>query len=374
VQAIYYDGFPLFVDRDGELDAIAQWWREPHDEPLLMSGSAGIGKTSLALRFAQLHAGVDPQRVRHVSLSRPDPPDPETVARALGDEDGRGLLIVDDADARGREIAGPYLEAIRAVRLPLRVMVVSRVPLDLQGWRLGVSTLSVAHREHLIRHRNPTLSDEEVARLAILSEGVPLAANMLADASRWDSVPFVVERFRMSGLEGLGNAGHPQLFDDVYRRDADERVDIRVAAVNDALIARLAAEPSLMYELRPRQLEEVVADLYEKQGFEVELTQETRDEGVDLYVVRRTPFGRLLTVVDTKRHRVDRPVGVGIVRTLYGVVEAKRASAGVVATTSFFTADARRFQEELPFRLGLQDYRDLTRMLQSATEVPPPDP
>jgi transcriptional regulator with XRE-family HTH domain len=143
-------------------------------------------------------------------------------------------------------------------------------------------------------------------------------------------------------------------------------LDLRVCEVSDELIGLLSSRPELLYALHPRRLEELLAELYARQGFDVELTQQTHDEGVDLYLVRHTSFGRLLTLVDTKRHRSDRPVGVGVVRQLYGVVEAKNASAGVVATTSFFSRDARRFQERVPFRLGLQDYRDLQIMLRQA--------
>jgi molybdopterin converting factor small subunit len=155
---------------------------------------------------------------------------------------------------------------------------------------------------------------------------------------------------------------------DLEPDDPAERreIDIRMQAINGQLIRLLAEQPDRMYRLRPRQLEELMAELYARQGFDVQLTPETHDGGVDLYVVCRTPFGRLLTLVDTKRHGRGRPVGVGIVRQLYGVVEAKRASAGVVATTSFFTRDARRFQEEVPFRLALQDYVDLRAMVQAA--------
>lgn len=143
-------------------------------------------------------------------------------------------------------------------------------------------------------------------------------------------------------------------------------LDLRVCEVSDELIGLLSTRPELLYALHPRRLEELLAELYARQGFDVELTQQTHDEGVDLYLVRHTSFGRLLTLVDTKRHRSDRPVGVGVVRQLYGVVEAKNASAGVLATTSFFSRDARRFQERVPFRLGLQDYRDLQIMLRQA--------
>lgn len=53
-------------------------------------------------------------------------------------------------------------------------------------------------------------------------------------------------------------------------------------------------------------------------------------------------------------------------RQLYGAVEGKKANAGLIATTSFFSPDAKRFQEELPFRLELKDYLDLQTMLRRA--------
>jgi restriction system protein len=121
-----------------------------------------------------------------------------------------------------------------------------------------------------------------------------------------------------------------------------------------------------MFELRPRQLEELMAELYARQGFEVELTPETRDGGVDLYLVQHTAFGRLLTVVDCKRKRADRPVKVEVVRQMLGTIEETGASAGVLATTSRFTSGAVKLGKKYPFRLGLQDYFDLHSMLRRA--------
>jgi restriction system protein len=121
-----------------------------------------------------------------------------------------------------------------------------------------------------------------------------------------------------------------------------------------------------MYQLRPRQLEELMAELYARQGFDVELTPETRDGGVDLYLVQHTSYGRLLTVVDCKRKGADRPVKVEVVRQMLGTIEETGASAGVLATTSRFTSGAIKLGERYPFRLGLQDYFDLHSMLRSA--------
>jgi molybdopterin converting factor small subunit len=151
--------------------------------------------------------------------------------------------------------------------------------------------------------------------------------------------------------------------------DAARELDLRIQAVTDELIRLLAERPDYLYQLAPRQFEELMAEIFERQGFDVTLTPKARDGGVDLFLVKRTPIGNVLTLVELKRYRADRPVGVGVVRQLFGVVESKRATAGVVTTTSFFTRDARRFQEEVPFRLALQDFGDVRAMLKDAARL-----
>jgi restriction system protein len=116
-----------------------------------------------------------------------------------------------------------------------------------------------------------------------------------------------------------------------------------------------------MYDLGPRQFEELMAEIFERQGPKVQLTQQTRDGGVDLRVIHQTRAGRLLTLVDTKRYARHRPVGVGVVRQLHGAVEAQSASAGLIATTSFYTRDARNREQQIPFRIGLKDYLEVAR-------------
>ncbi len=103
--------------------------------------------------------------------------------------------------------------------------------------------------------------------------------------------------------------------------------------------------------------------LYEKHGFEVELTPPSGDGGLDLYAVRYESYGKVLTIVECKRNAPDRPVGVELVRSLYGAVEDKGASIGVLATSSSFTAGAKSLQEKHKFRLALQDWFRLQDML-----------
>jgi len=129
--------------------------------------------------------------------------------------------------------------------------------------------------------------------------------------------------------------------------------------VNDLLIAALAQNPDLMHELHPRRFEELVAALFDRMGWEVDLTSRSRDGGRDVLAVRHDDVGTFLTLVECKRFRPDRKVGVALVRSLYGVVTSERASHGVIATTSSFSRDAREFQQNLRYQVSLRDFRHL---------------
>lgn len=144
---------------------------------------------------------------------------------------------------------------------------------------------------------------------------------------------------------------------------AQRNFDILCASVNDQLINVLRQQPQLMRELHPRRFEELVANLFARRGCTVKLTPATRDGGVDIYAVEHHAFGESLYLIECKRYSESRKVGVEPVRGLYAVTEAKRATRGILVTTSFFTNDAIEFASPLEYRLALRDYNALCEWL-----------
>ena len=121
-----------------------------------------------------------------------------------------------------------------------------------------------------------------------------------------------------------------------------------------------------MYQLSPRQYEEVVAELLSRRGYSVELTPMSRDGGCDIYAAKKDSVGSFLYLVECKRYAPDNRVGVGLVRQLHGVVQQNRATAGILATTSFFTRDAKEFADDVKWQLSLRDYISMTEWLQES--------
>jgi restriction system protein len=166
---------------------------------------------------------------------------------------------------------------------------------------------------------------------------------------------------------------------DEVRTRGDEEALIWVPTVSPAVVAdlavvdrrltvHLARHPEDLHRLEPRRFEELVARMFEDLGYEVELTLQTRDGGRDIRAIRKDEAGPVLYLVECKKHRPDRLVGVGLVRQLYGVKQAERANVGVLVTTSGFTKDAREFTEHLGYELSLKDYDDLREWLRRYAE------
>jgi CheY-like chemotaxis protein len=140
-----------------------------------------------------------------------------------------------------------------------------------------------------------------------------------------------------------------------YRQLATE-----LRAITDEALHQLGEHPHWMLELHWRDFEELIAELFVRNGFEVTPTAPSGDRGVDLYAVRHSSLGSSLYVVECKRFRQDRPVGPSLVRQLRGVVDRENATCGVLATTSYFTQKAEEERDLLPFRLSLRDLKQIS--------------
>lgn len=134
--------------------------------------------------------------------------------------------------------------------------------------------------------------------------------------------------------------------------------------IESEAIAYFAKHPELLFSLHPRRFEELVASIFKSNGFDVELTPESRDGGVDIFAVRKDGMsGGLLHLIECKRYEPSNKVGIGVVQRLLGVVDHHRATKGLVITTSSFSADAVSFASQSKYRLGLNDYADLTKWM-----------
>ncbi|MCI0565146.1 MAG: restriction endonuclease [Nitrososphaera sp.] len=121
-------------------------------------------------------------------------------------------------------------------------------------------------------------------------------------------------------------------------------------------LVHLHRDPKQLHSLNRRLFEELVAELFDGFGYSVELTAQTRDGGRDVIAIGNKDLVRTKFLIECKRPEPGTAIGVGFVRQLLGVVEDERATKGILVATTYFSPDAKAFQERNEWRLDLQDY------------------
>lgn len=146
----------------------------------------------------------------------------------------------------------------------------------------------------------------------------------------------------------------------------ESRVVARVSGISDWILEGLSKHPESIHQMPPRKFEELVAKLLERDGYEVLLSPQTRDGGYDVLAEVDLEIGRVLALVECKKYDPNRPVGVEVVRNLFGAMHHRDASCGLVVTTSRFTRDAYDFQDAHRYRIDLKDFSSLKKWLDKA--------
>jgi superfamily II DNA or RNA helicase len=102
----------------------------------------------------------------------------------------------------------------------------------------------------------------------------------------------------------------------------------------------------------PTQFEELVAQLYEKQGYAIQLTGGSHDGGIDILAERDSGGARERVVIQCKHQQAN--VGRPILQQLWGVLTSDHSfTRGDLVTSSSFTTEAEVFAAGK--RLGLVD-------------------
>lgn len=99
-------------------------------------------------------------------------------------------------------------------------------------------------------------------------------------------------------------------------------------------------------------------------GYEVTLTQATRDGGKDILGSIKTECGDLLCLVDAKKYREDPKTGVSLVRTLYGTLCDYQANGAMHVSTSRYSKDPRALQQKHQYQLSLRHYTEVAGWMQ----------
>ena len=144
----------------------------------------------------------------------------------------------------------------------------------------------------------------------------------------------------------------------------DTKSPIIITDINDEIKKFFKKYPEKLYDINPRKFEELIASILEDLGFDIQLTQATRDGGRDIIANIKNAVTDFLAYIECKRYSPDNTIGVGIIRQVSGVHYLRKPSKSIIVTTSFFTKDAKEEAKLIENQLELKDFNNIKEWLE----------
>jgi HJR/Mrr/RecB family endonuclease len=263
-------------------------------------------------------------------------------------------VVVEEADVLTEEEIRDMIRAIRNYKAVRSLMIITESEIQMRGVRtLRLEGLSASDAQTLISSQLGDVSPESMAKLIEVTRRNPV------------SIRLVTQMARSMSDEQLTRVLRGELYE--LEKPSGNLVALakpKVIAVNEAMVKALKKRPEDILKLHPRKYEELIAELLDDLGYDVQLTKATRDGGKDILAYFKTEIGTYLTLVEAKRFGAHNKVGVELVRALYGTLADHSANSAMLVTTSSFSEDARVFQRRHPYELSLKDYTDVAGWIQ----------
>ncbi|SLK07482.1 restriction endonuclease [Novosphingobium mathurense] len=126
------------------------------------------------------------------------------------------------------------------------------------------------------------------------------------------------------------------------------------------LLERVQRKLISLDDLSWREFEHLISEMLAADGYQVELMRGSKDGGVDVVAIKDLgATGLFKAVWQAKKHRIDRKVGLSLVRELADTRLEHQASKAMIVTTSYLTRGALERVERDRFLLGKIDRSEL---------------
>lgn len=103
--------------------------------------------------------------------------------------------------------------------------------------------------------------------------------------------------------------------------------------------------------LDPEEFEHYVADIWKDKGWKVEVTQSSKDKGIDVIATKSDPFQQK-QLIQAKRYDKQNPVNSTEVQQYASLYQQeKNVDSVIIVTSSYFTSDAKHRADDLNVKL-----------------------
>lgn len=290
--------------------------------------------------------------------------------------------------------SGKTTTATRAADLLLRsgsidkILAISGTRVLANQWQAICASLGLSFASGLDMARAQDGSAVTMARLK--HEGAERLLQMIDSATRWLVVVEDAEQVDLSSAALVGRildrnpasralfvgslppvtdlgideafAFDSEFFTSQALSDSETTARVQLLAPSFALLHEIQRDLLRVDDLSWREFEKLIATLLERDGYIVDLMRGTKDGGVDVVATKDMgAAGYFKSVWQAKKHRIDRRIGIGLLRELADTRLEHGASKALIVTTSYLTRDALARVERDRYLLGKVDRDDLAQ-------------
>ena len=340
-----------------------------------ITGPYGVGKTFLARQYAERYSAQYPGGIRYCGT----PLEFQHAVESLPPHRSGLQLIV--ADELTSLCYGPNAEFDRSL---------ARFTALLQRTDVHLLCIGNPVPPQFLRHAAAFALDgfDEPQALAFLLANAPAFGLSQAQVSLCGSTIFRQSEgnprrmLQLLQLIASGEADFPPVIETVpgligldgkplsEQSAAYGQIRADLCCANAQVLQYFYQDPEQLYRLSGPEFESFTAAILERLGYTITPTPQTHDGGIDLFAARKDGLGTFLGLIQCKKKQPSRPVGICVVRELYGVLQARRATFAAVFTTSYFSKPAQEFQQQLAHQLSLVDFQAIQAMLAEVLQKP----
>jgi HJR/Mrr/RecB family endonuclease len=166
------------------------------------------------------------------------------------------------------------------------------------------------------------------------------------EISVWEAVGFVSQRNLPVTHKEQIRYDHLELFGETSQR-------ISMLAPHLGVLQKLAERAIDIDNLRWRELEELIAELLEKDGYIVQLGKGIKDGGADIIATKEIEnIGFIKGIWQAKKPKPGKKVGIGVIRELADTRREMKANKGIIVTSTFLTKGAIERVKRDNYELG----------------------
>jgi len=352
-----------FFGREKELKLLEDSFIKEKHKVVVISGNNAVGKTSLWRVFLSSQAKIYDGKVQVFSAA----PRFEGFPKI---DDKIKLVVIDDISYEFNNRLESDIINLLKTHSKIQFLLVGSNTNNLKrinsDRHIFLESLQNFESNQLLEGLlEKKLPQNDILRIANLSKGNPYLLKLFSHYINQNKYSLdqifnlVNQDFSQKGI--INKSG----FEILDTSAAFKQIASDIRVVNKSILDKIRLRPEDMYLLHPRQFEELVAELLEKRGYNVDLTKVTRDGGKDLIIAHQADIGNFIYYVECKRFAPSNPVGVSLVRELAGTISVDRVTAGIMVTSSYFSPDAIEFSEKIKNQMSLIDFIKLKEWLKN---------